>query len=543
MERKQWEAEQLKVVDEMKTRFFSNITHEFRTPLSLILPATEQLLKEVDEPRHNRGLLVIKRQAGQLLHLINQLLDLSKLEAGNMIPAQSQGDIAAYTSLLVDSFQPSAEEKGLTLRFISQLEESEWLFDADKWGKIVSNLLSNALKFTPGGGEVTLQIRLQDTPDSSSQTLILTVRDTGIGIAKATLPHIFDRFYQVDNSQTRTFEGSGIGLSLVKELVDVLDGHLSVDSLPGVGTTFTIAVPIAKAGIASQVPKVLMKPPDVSWVATPTNGTIETSTQSGLHQELPLLLVVEDHADLREFIIGELSKTYRVLTASNGRQGWELARQELPDVIISDVMMPCMDMPDMDGFALTERIKTDPATNHIAVVLLTAKAAQESKIAGLTHGADDYLTKPFHFDELQLRLRNLLNHQEKLHQHYQKLLTTEESPPVVESVQDRFWQALCQAIEDQLDNARFDVDALAEAVALSRRTLYRKLSTLTGLTPNEVIRSYRLKRAVQFLVAGQSISETAYQVGFESPSYFGQCFKETYHVTPSEYLQQKMAQS
>jgi DNA-binding response OmpR family regulator len=253
---------------------------------------------------------------------------------------------------------------------------------------------------------------------------------------------------------------------------------------------------------------------------------------------LPLLLIVEDQADLREFIRDELSKTYRVLTAANGQEGWELIKQHLPDLVISDVMMP-----GMDGFALTQLIKTDPETNHIAVVLLTARVTHESRVTGLSQGADDFLTKPFHFDELNLRVRNLLDHQRKLHQRYRQLFSAGGETPSVETIQDKFWQDLCQAIEAQLDNPRFDVEQLAKAVALSRRTLYRKLATLSGLTPIEVIRNYRLKRATQFLNAGHSVSQTAYQVGFESPSYFGQCFKETYQITPSEYLQQQLARS
>jgi DNA-binding response OmpR family regulator len=254
--------------------------------------------------------------------------------------------------------------------------------------------------------------------------------------------------------------------------------------------------------------------------------------------DAPLLLVVEDHSELRAFIAGELIGTYRVLTAANGREGWEQAQQEVPDVVISDVMMP-----EMDGFALTERIKTNPTTNHIAVVLLTAKAAQESKMAGLMQGADAYLTKPFHPEELHLRLRNLLSHQQRLRQYYRQQLVGDAPVPPEKAPQDPFLQALYAAIEAQLDNSQFDVDGLAEALAMSRRTLYRKLSTLTGFSANEVIRQYRLRRATELMKAGQAISQVAYQVGFESPSYFSQCFKEVYQITPSEYVQRQLAQS
>jgi signal transduction histidine kinase/ligand-binding sensor domain-containing protein/DNA-binding response OmpR family regulator len=535
---KQWEADQLKAMDELKNRFFANITHEFRTPLSLILPATDQLIKEVNEPRHQRSLSVIRRQAGQLLHLITQLLDLAKLEAGGMSLSETLGDITTFTGQLIDSFRPAAEEKDITLRFVTEIEADVWRFDADKWNKIIYNLLSNALKFTPVGGKVTLNLALGDTAQPSVQSILLTVSNTGPGIPADQLPHIFDRFYQVDSSQTRAYAGTGIGLSLVKELVDLLGGQLRVDSRPETGTTFTVALPLTRAKVTAEVPNAPTGDSVVYRETAPVNASFAKPASPDLSQELPLLLIVEDQADLREFIRDELSKTYRVLTAANGQEGWELIKQHLPDLVISDVMMP-----GMDGFALTQLIKTDPETNHIAVVLLTARVTHESRVTGLSQGADDFLTKPFHFDELNLRVRNLLDHQRKLHQRYRQLFSAGGETPSVETIQDKFWQDLCQAIEAQLDNPRFDVEQLAKAVALSRRTLYRKLATLSGLTPIEVIRNYRLKRATQFLNAGHSVSQTAYQVGFESPSYFGQCFKETYQITPSEYLQQQLARS
>jgi DNA-binding response OmpR family regulator len=255
-----------------------------------------------------------------------------------------------------------------------------------------------------------------------------------------------------------------------------------------------------------------------------------------LSEQVPLLLLIDDNADLREFIAGELSNTYRVLTAVNGEEGWQLAQEELPEVIISDVMMPLL-----DGYALTERLKTNPLTSHIAVILLTAKAAQESKVTGLLQGADDYLTKPFHLQELRLRLRNLLDHQHKLRQRYQQQSAIPQAVLPTEKAENSFLGMLYQAIEEQLDNSGFDVDSLAEAATMSRRTLYRKLATLTGLTPNEFIQNYRLLRATQLLQTGHAVSQVAYLVGFESPSYFGQCFKEKYQITPSEYLHHRLA--
>jgi signal transduction histidine kinase/DNA-binding response OmpR family regulator len=547
IEHERWKTEQLRKVDEIKTHFFSNITHEFRTPLSLILPPAEQMLQEVEDPKHRHRLMLIIHNARQLLGLINQLLDISKLESGNMPTVEYQGEVAAFLRQLLDAFRPAAEEKGIRLFYAFREGAGEWLFDADKWIKIINNLLSNSLKFTPSGGQIQLELNIYNAHVSEYAAPALegnfkahiTIQDTGIGIPPEKLPHIFDRFFQVDNSHTRAFGGTGIGLSLVKELIELLHGQIKVNSEPGSETTFSLELPIRKAENCSHVPK-------AETVAAIT--TFPELNQSEVHsslenhppvlsQEAPLLLLIDDNADLREFIAAELWGTYRVLTAANGEEGWQLAQQELPEVIISDVMMPVL-----DGYGLTERLKTNPLTNHIAIMLLTAKAAQESKVAGLAHGADDYLTKPFHLQELKLRLRNLLDHQQKLRQRYQQQLSTLQAELPTGMVENKFLQMLYQAIEEQLDNSGFDVDSLAEAVAMSRRTLYRKLATLTGLTPNEVIQNYRLLRATQLLQAGHSVSQAAYQVGFESPSYFGQCFKEKYQITPSEYLQQHLTQ-
>ncbi|MEO8471657.1 MAG: two-component regulator propeller domain-containing protein [Chryseolinea sp.] len=535
LEKKEWEAEQLKAVDEMKTRFFSNITHEFRTPLSLIIPATDQLMSEVTPKQQNR-LSVIKRQARQLLQLINQLLDLSKLESGSMRISESQGDISMFTSSLLDSFRPSAEERGIALQYDSQVKSGDLRFDTEKWGKIVLNLLSNALKFTPAGGEVTLRL-MSKTADETSSVIMLTVEDTGLGIDQDKLPHIFDRFYQIDNSSTRSFEGSGIGLSLVKEMVELLGGSVTVESEIGNGTTFSVSIVMKRAdpnNLPSSIAPALSIPP---MEDLPKENGADGNTIAMNEESIPLLLIVEDHQDLREFIVESFSTKYRVITATNGEQAWNATKQQLPDVVISDIMMP-----GMDGLSLTDLIKKDPITDHIGVVLLSARSSQESKVSGLTLGADDYITKPFHLEELELRVRNLLEHQQKQRQRFQRQLTTEETIQI-ETVQDKFWKNVCKVIECNLDNSQFDVNALAESLAMSRRTLYRKLSTLSGLTPNDVIRNYRLKRATQLLRAGNTVSDTAYQVGFESPSYFGQCFKEIYKITPSEYIQERMAQS
>ncbi|GAB2522475.1 hypothetical protein GCM10027085_10860 [Spirosoma aerophilum] len=523
---KQREAEQLKTVDELKNRFFSNITHEFRTPLSLILSPTEKLLRETKHDESTRQTLTtVHRNAGQLLNLVNQLLDLSKLEAGNMVVSPTRGNVAQCIEQIVEPFHAIADHKGIALHIRTGNAQEDHLFDADKWQTIITNLVANALKFTLAG-EVTLDMAFH------TQTSVrLTVADTGIGIPAEKLPHIFDRFYQVDDTRTRTYEGSGIGLSLVKELVDVLGGKISVESQPGKGTTFTLELPVLPT-VADKTTPTLVTPalhqPTVFAAADPSNDPPHTHSA-----DVPLVLVIEDNVELLRFIADELSPAYRVLTARNGREGWHLAQTELPDSIISDVMMP-----DMDGYELTRLVKTSAATNHIALMLLTARASYESRMEGLQHGADDYLTKPFHLDELHQRLHNLLARQKTLRDYYFQQFTQPGEAFSPETINNEFLRQLHSAINTHLDDSTFGVEELSRMVGMSRRTLNRKLATVANQSANDIIRQYRLKRAAEFLRAGHNVSETAYMIGYDSPAHFSLIFKDFFQKTPTEYTQQ-----
>ncbi|GAA4451437.1 hypothetical protein GCM10023189_13490 [Nibrella saemangeumensis] len=520
MQLKQQEAEQLRAVDELKTRFFSNITHEFRTPLSLILSPTEKLLQETKHDTATRQTLSsVHRNARQLLRLINQLLDLSKLEAGNMTVSLARGKVSQFVKELLSAFQPLAQQKRITLRFTTIGPDPERLFDADKLEKIMYNLVSNALKFTDAGGQVTVQF---DADDAHAR---LTVTDTGRGIPADKLPHIFDRFYQVDTSRTRAHEGTGIGLALVNELTELMSGTISVSSELGTGTRITIEIPMPLAKGHEQPASLPAVP-----VLSPTLSAAPLVASAQDDSDKPLMLVVEDNTELRDFIAGELTAYVRVLTAANGEEGWQLVQTELPAIVVSDVMMP-----QMDGYELTRLIKQTPATSHIAVVLLTAKAAHPSRLEGLQQGADDYLTKPFHFDELHLRLRNLLERQCKLRDFYQRQLTSANTPFRPKEIDEPFLREVFECIESRLDDSGFTVDQLAEMRNMSRRTLHRKLTALTNLSANDVIRNYRLKRASELLRQGHTVSETAYLVGFENPTYFSTVFKQIYQQTPSEF--------
>ncbi|MBD2701757.1 response regulator [Spirosoma sp. BT702] len=525
------ESIRAKAVADLKARFFDNITHEFRTPLSLIISPVEAMLQESQyQGTIRRNLLTVRRNAHQLLHLINQLLDLARLESDSLPIVESRGDVVAFLAQVVDSFQHFVEQKGLMLTFLANVLEHESLFDTDKWQKILTNLLSNAVKFTPEGGQIKVNSQI------GPSELTLTVTDTGIGIADEHLPHIFDRFYQADTSLTRAYEGSGIGLALAYELARRLGGQLTVVSVLGVGTTFTAKIPIRSVSdnvaptTSTHIP---LEPTPFDVVFAPAGTAQLPFADSGQ----PVILLVEDNTELLTFMKESLADQYHILTATNGRSGLEIARQELPDIVVSDVMMP-----EMDGYQLTDFLKQDPGTDHIAIILLTARTAVESRREGLEKGADDYLTKPFDLQELRLRLRNLITRQQKLRGYYQKQFgdTLATSSPADEThtptAQDVFLAKLNGIVENHLDDSTFRAELLAEAVAMSLRTLTRKLTTLAGVSPARFIRLYRLQRATELLRAGHPVSETAYMVGFEHPANFSTAFKEVFRQTPSEFI-------
>ena len=540
------ESQQLKVISELKTRFFDNITHEFRTPLTLILSPVEKMLQLHREPETLRmGLLTVERNAQQLLRLINQLLDLAKLEAGHLTISPRAGDLAGFVEHIVEAFRPVANERGLALNYDTDLTDF-YSFDAEKIEQIVYNLVANALKFSHSGG-VTVHLK------QVGPVVQIRVADTGVGIAAEKLTYIFNRFYQVMPSQAderqageagklTTFinSGTGIGLALVKELAELMNGTVSVESSVGdqagipSGTVFMVELPlptVEERSVATIPLRPAMRVTD--WPGQLPNSSVTTDEPDAEGLEKPVVLVVEDNAELCAFLAGELATRYRVLTATDGNEGLQLAKSELPDLVLTDVMMP-----GIDGYELTHRLKTNPATDHMAVVMLTAKTAQPSRIEGLEQGADDYISKPFHLDELHLRLHNLLVRQQTLRVHYQEQVTQADVPFLVpsETMTDKFLQKLYSLIESHLDDSQFGVEELAYEVGMSRRTLHRKLTAVANLTINDFMRQYRLKRGIQFLREGHNVSETAYLIGYESPAHFTTIFKEFYQKTPSEFI-------
>lgn len=517
----QQKLEEGKILEEMKNRFFSNITHEFRTPLTLIISPMERLIQgSLDSDSQNRTLKIIYKSANQLLLLINQLLDLSKLDAKSMSVSFHRGNVSQFLSELLYSFKLSAEEKDIELEFLSDSPIDEIVFDADKLEKICYNLISNSLKFTPSNGKITLQLNIHN------DQIKIRIIDTGLGIPNHHLPYIFQRFYQIDNSSTRTHEGTGIGLALVKELIDLLNGKIHVKSALGQGTTFYIEIPIIKIEEGDHVS---FPRPSISISKFPASYS-DHQENILINKKSPLILVVDDNLELLDYIRTELNSLYNVLTAKNGQEAWEICQQELPDLVISDIMMPFL-----NGYELCKLIKTTDNTSHIGVILLTAKAAAESKIQGLSLGANDYVPKPFHYQELHLRIKNFLSYQQNLKAYYLQNLSEFQGSSNLKD-DHPFLQKLYAVIEIYLDNPKLSVATISSELAISSRTLNRKLSSIIGLNANEVIRNYRLKKGAEFLKLGCNVSEAAYKVGFESPSYFGYCFKELYNITPSEFL-------
>jgi signal transduction histidine kinase/DNA-binding response OmpR family regulator/ligand-binding sensor domain-containing protein len=528
----QKEASRLAELDTLKTQFFTNISHEFRTPLTLILgPLTDlkqrfrtEKVVTLTEP----VVTLMEQNSNRLLSLINQLLDLSKLEAGQLKVTLQPGDIATFFRTLASSFSSLAQSRQIQFTFTQVPNHFPASFDRDKIEKIVTNLLSNAFKFTPEGNQVRLRI---DYPNSGSTSqLVITVEDTGIGIAPANLSSIFERFYQVDAKANRNYEGTGIGLSLVSELVKVLGGTITVSSTEGVGTNFTVRLPMVSLNQPvrsdnSELPEFVegsnTSLSELSDAPSPAPATDN------------VLLIIDDNADIRAYVRSVFASDYHIIEASDGQEGLEKATASLPTVIICDLMMP-----RLDGFGFCKALKTQEVTSHIPVVMLTAKTTVEDRIEGLELGADDYLTKPFNQAELKARVRNLVQKQTRLQQYYRDKLdvvSTVASEPAYSVKEEAFLKKAHAVVLSQLADSGFGVESFSQLMNMSQSQLVRKLKALTGQTAVEYIRTTRLEVAAKRLREGVGVSEVAFGVGFESLSYFSRVFQEKFGVTPSTY--------
>lgn len=516
LELEQKEAERLKELDAFRSRLYTNITHEFRTPLTVILGTSEQLeTQEFAKHPARKRLALIRRNGNNLLNLVNQMLDLSKLDHNELAVNYEQGDILAYLRYLTESFHSLADANNITLKVESKQTEIWMDYDAEKIRQILSNLLSNAIKYTSSGGQVVL------TAQEQAHQIHISVRDTGKGIAEADLPSIFNRYYQANDDIAKA-GGTGIGLALTYELVKLLGGEIQATSELGKGTTVTFWLPIHR--------KVPIKQHEHVAVSTITHPESTAINRTAPLKNLPKLLIVEDNRDVVEYLTACLQQQYDLIFAYNGQAGIEQALERTPDLIISDVMMP-----EKTGFELTDTLKKDERTSHIPIVLLTAKADIESKLAGLRRGADVYLPKPFYREELLVSLENLLSIRRKLQAKYQTLALATDTSEVANDQEALFLQKLRQLLEAALDDPNLKADDIAKQISMSRSNLYAKLTAVTGMSFNLYLRSLRLQKAKLLLTTTTlNISEIAYEVGFKTPSYFSTQFKKTFGYAPSE---------
>lgn len=522
------QAEALKELDKVKTRFFSNITHEFRTPLTLIIGPLEQAILEQPLPNiFRRRIQGVLKNARQLLGLINQLLDLAKLEGGQMQIEINKGDLVNYTQRIIELFGPLAHKKGQQLIFISSQDSWDTHFDRKKWDKIIFNLLSNAIKFTPQNGSIQVNLIRDELPDE--EAIRLVVKDTGIGIEKNHLEQIFNRFYQIDSTSTRSHGGTGIGLSLVKELVDLQGGNISVSSEIQKGTTFEVFLPVLQATqVKPLVEEMMEESTPFPLVAIEPASSAIPDEEFNSKEKLELLLI-EDNEEMREYIRYCLgTKKYNFTEAANGEEGIEKALALVPDLIISDVMMPLK-----DGFEVTQAIRNNVGTSHIPLILLTAKASLESRLQGLRRGVDAYLTKPFSPQELALRIEKLIEIRRLLQQRYQNAILPSDNDTFQQ--EDEFVINLRNFIHQRIDDSQLNGDYIGKHFGLSRVHLYRKLKALTGKSISEFVKTTRLEKALELVQEGKlNISEIAWQTGFASVSYFSTSFKKAYGKNPSE---------
>jgi len=526
---KQAEATRLRELNAVKTNIYTNITHEFRTPLSIIIGLAEQL---TDNPKIklDEGLQIIKRNSKSLLRLISQMLDLSKLEAKAMPANLFQGDIIGYLKYIMESFESLAQSKKINLHFRTEMDQLIMDFDAEKMLQIISNLLSNSIKATPSGGDIHLLISKEIS--NNTNQLNIKVRDTGIGIPADKLPNIFDRFYKVDDDSSIKAEGTGIGLALLKELVTLLKGKIKVESEVSKGTEVTIVLPITNKAELKHDMDLTNLVQDISTFIPETNReSFSEEENTEIKKDLPILLIIEDNLDVTRYLKSLLVTNYNVYTAMNGREGLDKALELIPDIVISDVMMP-----EMDGFTLCEKLKTDERTSHIPVILLTARSSDMSKLEGLETGADDYLIKPVNAKELLIRIKNLIEQRRRLRERFSKDVTLSPKDIAVTSADQRFLEKAIETVEKEMKEPDFSVEQFSKEVGMSTSQLYRKIHALTNQSPVEFIRTFRLKRAAYLLEQKfGNVAEIAFEVGFNNLSYFAKCFRELFGKAPSEY--------
>ena len=524
------ERKKTKELNEMKLRFFTNISHEIRTPLTLILSPIKDLITTGDIRRETRNQLEnINRNANRLLLLVNQLLEFRRQEAGHTDLQVAKGNFRQFMLEIIISFKDFAQRRNIDLTFEASQDDIPLWYDAEKMERVFFNLLSNAFKFTPDNGEVIIQITQEE------KTIKIKIEDNGQGIPSKDLPNVFDRFHKFSSNYQGSYLGSGIGLALVKKLIELHHGTIEVESEFGEFTRFIIELPTGMKHFKdAEIISDFKNSEHASFyqIEQEENASIKSIE---LPLDAPEILIVEDNADVRGYLNKLFSPQYQIHEAINGVEGWDKALKLTPDLIISDIMMP-----EMDGIDFCKKSKTSIETSHIPFILLTARASSIYRAEGFETGADDYITKPFDSELLKLRVKNLITSRKRLREKFSRNVEIEPSDITITSPDQDLLQRAIAAVEKHMDNSTFDVSTLAKEIGVSRPVLYRKLPAITDSTPNEFIRIIRLKRAAQILAKSDySIADVCHQTGFKTPKYFSKCFREFFNILPSEYAKQK----
>ncbi|OHX64637.1 hypothetical protein NH26_24000 [Flammeovirga pacifica] len=523
--------EQSDEVHSMKMKFFTNVSHELRTPLTLISSPLEEL-KALEDDRQKLNLLnIITRNTDRLSRLVNQVLDLRKIDQGGEKLSLSSNDIVKLSRSIMHDFMDAALQRSINLNFYTDQKESLILFDFEKMEKVIYNLVTNALKYTPDNGEIKLKLDqvkvknpLQDGQIATYQRI--TIIDSGLGISKENQDQIFERFVNVKMNNFIGQQGTGIGLSLVNDYVKMHSGWIDLKSEEGKGSEFTVYLPLIHQEEDTPTEEIIE---DVE-----TSMSVEeemTSIEEESDNTQPKLLIIEDDRDMQEFLVHCFESKYQVVTANNGKEGWDKAKKQMPDLIISDWMMP-----EMNGIELCNKLKSNILTNHIPVIILTAKGGMENKMEGIEKGADDYISKPFNVEYLRVRVQNIIHQRTKLNERIKREFGVENEENTMPSFEEKFLNEVMQEIEKNIDNSEFNVKSLGECIGMGQTNLYRKIKSMTGMTVNEFIRTVRLKKAGQLLKNGEyNVSDVMYMVGFTHRSYFSKSFKEMYGMSPKEY--------
>jgi signal transduction histidine kinase/DNA-binding response OmpR family regulator len=529
-------TEKLREADEKKLKFFANISHEFRTPLTLIVGPAENLLKDKSlNSDIQEQINLIYKNGNRLLRLMNDLLDFQKIDNDSMKVRLIHGDIVDFINDVINAFEGHAQRHHVDLNYHPEIDKYTTLFDPGKLEIILFNLISNAIKYTEEGG----QIKVLFSEDKETEAVRIVVQDNGIGIDKKKIDNLFDRFYQIEAGPFSKY-GTGIGLALTKELTELMDGRIEVRSSSGVGTTFTITLPLYKLEVVSGIEKFILDGNRNMLLEDDrvAQYIVDEGSKNGLHDSgnnrSEKILIVDDNADLRTYIINCLENIYTVIEANNGKEALQVAKKSMPQLIISDIMMP-----EMDGIEFCRQIKSDILTSHIPVILLTAKTSKESQLSGYHEGADDYLVKPFQTDLLITRIQNLIASRKKLREAFKSKLDIQPHDFAVSSVDEKFLNKALEIIEKNISDPEFGSPELVSALGLSRTFVHLKFKKLTNFSTGEFIKNVRLKRAAQLLKQKKHrISEVGYMVGFDNPKYFSKSFKIQFGSSPAQFVQE-----